>query len=218
MKKIFFVGIIFLFTFTSCDEEIIEDIVDSTITANEKKSEVLQEARQGFAADAEIAAIYGRNVSISGEIDLLKTDNAFVYVVQSDQLQSNQFYVPVFGAGPTRSPINFASMLQLVKDTTAANVLGTVFGTLATASIDPAANYSDSPQAIQTALINGGNTFIGQNNNVKIDMLLVPSKSIDTTLVVNTSADWIINFYSDARSLVLWINSSSGSVTTISGN
>lgn len=49
-------------------------------------------------------------------------------------------------------------------------------------------------------------------------MFLVPSKSIDTTLTVNNSADWIINFYSDSKSLVLWINSNSGVVTKLSGN
>lgn len=216
MKKLLFSCLMFLLLLSSCSETV-NDIVDSTITANQKKAEVLQAAKQDFAADAEIAAIYGRNVSQSGEVDLLNLENAFVYVVQSDIMQSNEFYVPVFGAGPVKSPINFDAMLQLVKDTTAANILGTVFGTLATASIDPAANYDDSPLAVQTALINGGSAFITQNTNTKIDMLLVPSKSIDSTSVIN-SADWIINFYSDSNSLVLWINSESGLVTTLSGD
>jgi hypothetical protein len=216
MKKLLFSCLMLLLLLSSCTETV-NDIVDSTITANQKKDEVLQTAKQDFSADAEIAAIYGRNVSQSGEIDLKSTDNAFVYVVQSDIMQSNEFYVPLFGAGPVKSPINFDAMLQLVKDTTAANILGTVFGTLATASIDPAANYDDSPLAVQTALVNGGSAFITQNTNTKIDMLLVPSKSIDSTSVIN-SADWIINFYSDSNSLVLWINSESGIVTTLSGN
>ena len=216
MKKLLFSSLMTLLLFSSCSETV-NDIVDSSITANQKKDEVLQTAKQDFAADAEIAAIYGRNVSQSGEVDLLNLENAFVYVVQSDIMQSNEFYVPVFGAGPVKSPINFDAMLQLVKDTTAANILGTVFGTLATASIDPVANYDDSPLAVQTALINGGSAFITQNTNTKIDMLLVPSKSIDSTSIVN-SADWLINFYSDSNSLVLWINSESGIVTTLSGN
>jgi len=216
MKKLLSASLLLLLLLCSCSETV-NDIVDSTITANQKKDEVLQTAKQDFAADAEIAAIYGRNVNQSGEIDLLSTDNAFVYVVQSDLMQSNEFYVPVFGAGPIKSPINFDAMLQLVKDTTASNILGTVFSTLATASIDPSANYDDSPLAIQTALLNGGSAFITQNTNTKIDMLLVPSKSIDSTSVIN-SADWIINFYSDSNSLVLWINSESGIVTTLSGN
>lgn len=216
MKKLLFSSLMILLLLSSCTDTV-NDIVDSTITANQKKDEVLQTAKLDFAADAEIAAIYGRNVSQSGEVDLLNLENAFVYVVQSDIMQSNEFYVPVFGAGPVKSPINFDAMLQLVKDTTAANILGTVFGTLATASIDPAANYDDSPSAVQTALINGGSAFITQNTNTKIDMLLVPSKSIDSTSIVN-SADWIINFYSDSNSLVLWINSESGIVTTLSGS
>lgn len=216
MKQLLFSSLMVLLLLSSCTDTV-NDIVDSTITANQKKDEVLQAAKQDFSSDAEIAAIYGRNVSQSGEVDLLNLENSFVYVVQSDIMQSNEFYVPVFGAGPIKSPINFDAMLQLVKDTTAANILGTVFGTLATASIDPAANYDDSPLAVQTALINGGSAFITQNTNTKIDMLLVPSKSIDSTSIIN-SADWIINFYSDSNSLVLWINSESGIVTTLSGN
>jgi len=34
-------------------------------------------------------------------------------------------------------------------------------------------------------------------------MLLLSSKSIDTTLLVNNSADWIVNFYNDFKSLEL---------------
>ncbi len=39
----------------------------------------------------------------------------------------------------------------------------------------------------------------------KIDMFLIPSKSIDTTSISNT-ADWIVNFYGDTSSLVLWLH------------
>lgn len=49
-------------------------------------------------------------------------------------------------------------------------------------------------------------------------MFLLPSKSIDTTLTINNSADWIVNFYSSNKSLVLWINSNSGVVKTLSEN
>ncbi|MBK7500531.1 MAG: hypothetical protein IPI19_15955 [Ignavibacteriales bacterium] len=88
-----------------------------------------------------------------GKIDLLETDNAFVYVVQSNNLQSNEFYVPVFAAGPVKSPINFSTMLSFIKDTTAGNILGNVFNRLATLAIDPNANYKDSPATIDTALV-----------------------------------------------------------------
>ncbi len=175
-------------------------------------------ARLDFANDAKLSAIYGWNVDINGNVDLLKTDNAFVYVVQSNQLQSNEFYVPVFAAGPIKSPINFSTMLSFIKDSTASNIFGKVFNRLSTLAIDPNANYKDSPAIIDTALVHGGDIFIAQNTGVKIDMFLVPSKSIDTTLVLNNSADWIVNFNSNSKSLVLWINSSSGVVTKLSGN
>jgi hypothetical protein len=60
--------------------------------------------------------------------------------------------------------------------------------------------------------------YLSQNNAAQIDMFLLPSKSIDTTLTVNNSADWIVNFYSSNKSLVLWIKSNSGVVTKLSGN
>ena len=219
MKKIFLGAALFLsFCFVGCEK--IADPIDETgkITAKEKVNDVLEKARLDFATDAKLSAIYGWNVDLLGKIDLLQTDNAFVYVVQSNNLQSNEFYVPVFAAGPIKSPITFSTMLSLVKDTTAGNILGNVFGRLSTLAIDPNANYKDSPATIDTALVHGGNIFLSQNVGSKVDMFLLPSKSIDTTLALNNSADWIVNFYSSNKSLVLWINSNSGVVTKLSGN
>ena len=220
MKNIFFALILtLLFYFVGCEKATDPNGgVDSDITAKEKVNDVLQNARADFATDAKLSAIYGLNVNLLGEVDLLKTDNAFVYVVQSNSMQSNEFYVPVFAAGPVRSPINFTTMLSFIKDTSAGNILNSVFNRLSTLAIDPAANYRDSPATIDTALVHGGNIFLTQNNGVKIDMYLLPSKSIDTTLTVNNSADWIVNFYSSSKSLVLWINSNSGAVTKLSAN
>lgn len=218
MKKIFLVlAISAAIYFYGCDK-VTEVDETGKVTAKEYVAEVLQKARLDFSADAQLAAIYGWNVNPEGKINLLETSNIFVYVVQSDSRQENEFYVPVFAAGPTRSPINFTSMLSLVKDTTASDILDNVFGRLATLSIDPTASYNDSPAAVDTALKHGGNAFMALNNNVQIDMFLLPSKSIDTTLTVNNSADWIVNFYNNTKSLVLWINSNSGVVTKLSGN
>ncbi len=127
-------GIIFLLIFiiSACNvEDLISELGNSTITAKSKVAEVLNKSKNDFADDAQLAAIYGLNVSGKGEVDLQKpTENAFVYVVQSDSEQSNEFYVPVFNSTPVRSPINFASMLLLVEDQAAKNILGSVFGTV----------------------------------------------------------------------------------------
>ena len=220
MKNLFaFLAIMLAFYLMGCEKVTDPNGgVDSDITAKEKIDEVMQKASLDFAADAKLSAIYGWNVDLLGNVDLLKTNNAFVYVVQSNTLQSNEFYVPVFAAGPLKSPINFTTMLSFIKDTTAGNILGKVFNRLSTLAIDPNANYKDSPATIDTAFVHGGNTFLIQNSGVKTDMYLLPSKSIDTTLVANNSADWIVNFYSDSKSLVLWINSNTGIVTKLSGN
>ncbi|MFZ2322844.1 MAG: hypothetical protein WAV89_04005 [Ignavibacteriaceae bacterium] len=219
MKKLLMILNILFLLIVGCDKATNPDVgVDSSITAKESINDVLQKARLDFSTDVKLTGIYGWNVSTSGDVDLLKADNAFVYVVQSNSLQQNEFYVPVFAAGPVKSPINFTTMLSFVKDTTAENILGKVFSSLSTISISDNADYNDSPAAINTALANGGNTFISQNSGTKIDMFLVPGKSIDTTLTVNNSADWIVNFYSSSKSLVLWINSNTGTVTKLSGN
>lgn len=217
-RWVYLILTLFLVVFTACEK--ITDPVEKTgsITAKENVDKILQKAKLDFAVDAQLAAIYGWNVDTSGNINLLESDNAFVYVVQSTQLQENEFYIPVYAAGPVKSPINFTSMLSLIKDTTASGILDNVFGRLATVYIDPNAVYKDSPAAIDTALAHGGTSFITQNPGSKIDMYLVPGKSIDTMLSITNSADWIINFRSDTKSLVLWINSNSGVVTKLSGN
>jgi hypothetical protein len=221
LKKHFIaLNLILIIIVSACNlEDLITDAENSNITAKSKINDVLSAAKSKFANDAQLSAIYGLNVSTKGEIDLLKPDkNAFVYVVQSDSEQSNEFYVPVFGSTPVRSPINFTSMLSLVENQTAKDILGNIFGTLSTVHIEPSVNYDDSP-AIITTLLNRSDVqvFRSVNSGSKMDMFLIPSKSIDTTSVSNT-ADWIVNFYSETTSLVLWLHpgTMNGIVTKIS--
>ncbi|QQS35848.1 MAG: hypothetical protein IPM56_16645 [Ignavibacteriales bacterium] len=216
MKKIYLL-IVTSILFLSCNEDDIEELFDSTITAKEPISEVITAARTTFAADARLSAIYGKGVDINGEIDLRNTVslNAFVYIVQSSINQSNEFYVPVFGAGPVKSPINFITILSFISDTTAKNIVSAALGTLASVSIDDSVDYMDSPAVIDTAMQYGGSVFMDQHSDTKIDLLLLPSKSIDTTSISN-SADWIVNFHSSSGSLVLWLNTQTGNVIKLS--
>ena len=220
LKKIIIISFLLLLHLSACNvEDLLNEAKDSEITAKLKTNEVLSTARNDFSADAELSAIYGLNVNIKGQIDLLKpTENAFVYVVQSDSKQSNEFYVPVFGSSPVKSPINFTSMISLVKDQTAKDILGNVFGLLSTVHISSSASYDDSPAVIEKMFQRSDvSTFRSFNPVSKIDMFLIPSKSIDTTSVSN-SADWIVNFYADTTSLVLWLHPGtvSGTITKIS--
>ena len=220
MKKFIFISFCLFLLLSACNlEDLIDEAQDSEITAKLKTNEVLSTARNDFAADAELSAIYGLNVNVQGQVDLLKpTQNAFVYVVQSDSEQSNEFYIPVFGSSPVKSPINFNSMISLVKDQTAKDILGNVFGLLSTVHISSSAGYDDSPSVIEKMFQRSDvSTFRSFNPVSKIDMFLIPSKSIDTTSVSN-SADWIVNFYADTTSLVLWLHPGtvSGTITKIS--
>jgi|GEM_PF-1314217 len=220
MKKNFVILTLMLFVIAACNpEDLISEFGDSVITAKSKIGEVLNTAKSNFASDAKLSAIYGVNVSNKGRVDLLKPlDNAFVYVVQSDSAKTNEFYVPVYKSYPVKSPINFTTMLSYIEDDQAKSILGSVFGKLSEINISSTASYDDSPQVIEKLLSRSDvSSFRTANPNSKIDMILIPSKSIDTTSITNT-ADWIVSFYEDTLSLVLWLHPGtvSGSVDVIS--
>lgn len=220
MKNQIMLLLIFIFFIAACSpEDLISEFGDSVITAKSKVGEVLNFAKSNFEQDAKLAAIYGFNVSTKGQVDLLKpTDNAFVYVVQSDSAQLNEFYVPVYNSYPVKSPINFTTMLSYIEDAQAKSILGNVFNKLSKINISSTASYDDSPDVLNKMLSRTDvSSFRSANPNSKIDMILIPSKSIDSTSVTNT-ADWIVNFYGDTSSLVLWLHPGtvSGTVDVIS--
>ena len=221
--KFFYTAIFLLmFSLSGCKtDEIVNELINSEITAKSEVTEVISTAQSNFTNDANLTAIYGLNVNSNGKIDLLKpTENAFIYVVQSDSDQANEFYVPVFNSSPVKSPVNFNDMLSLVKDNQAKNILGFVFGKLSTIHIDPSVNYADSPEVLNKMFARSEvASFRTLNPDAKTDMFLIPSKSIDTISVSNT-ADWIVNFYDDNTSLVLWLHpgTSSGIIEVLSGN
>jgi hypothetical protein len=214
MKKILTIFVLAL-AFAYCKKSDNPlDSVDSTITAREQVAEVVAKAREDFAPDSKLAIIYGRNVQKSGDIDLLTpTESQFIYGVQSDSKSGNEFYIPVFGAGPVKSPLNFTDLLNTIKDTTAKGIIGKVFQQLSKVSIEDNTAWIDSPQLINVGLNNGGNTFITSNNDTQIDMLLVPGVSIDLTYI-DYKAIWIINFHNSSKSLVLLIDAVSGKFIT----
>jgi hypothetical protein len=208
---------IFLLIINSCkEEELISGFGNSIITAKEKLGEVMNTAHNDFAADAQLTAIYGWNVNSQGEIDLLKpNESAFVYVVQSDTVQQNEFYVPVYDASPVKSPINFTTMLSFIKDNNAKEIMGDAFDMLSGIHIDASAGYNDSPEVLDAMFSrNDVTTFRTTNPETKIDMFLVPGISLGDT--VNNTADWVVNFYADTLSLVLWRHTNDGSITVLS--
>ena len=214
MKNVIILFFLFIFLISACNpEDLISEFGTAVITAKSKVGEVLNTAMTDFADDAKLAAIYGLNVDSKGQVDLQRpTENAFVYIVQSDSVsianpsEANQFYVPVYKLTPVRSPLNFNTMASFIKDAQAKNIMELVFGELSTIHIDPSASYDDSPEVLNLMFSrNDVTTFRTANPGAKTDMYLIPSKSIDTTSVSNT-VDWIVNFYGDSTSLVLWLH------------
>lgn len=219
MKKV--VLLLLSLIFISCEEEITPpiDYPDAKVTAKKNIDAVVAAARNGYSADAELAGIYGREVSPSGEVDLVNTQslNAFVYIMQSDAVGENDFFIPVYGANPVRSPINFNNMLSYIKDSTAKTTVNGALSFLATINIDTNSVYDDSPAVLNTLFaINEVAEFRSAHPDTKIDMFLFPSKAIDPVNGFDHSADWVVNFYSAAESLVLWLNSETGAIEIIS--
>ncbi len=207
-----------VFVLLSCNvDELVNEIAVEKITAKEKIGAVINTAKSNFASDAKLSAIYGREVDTEGKIDLLNTSSvsAFVYVVQSDSLQTNEFYVPVIGSNPVKSLVNFNTMLSFIKNNTTKNIMETVFGTLATVSVSASAVYDDSPQVLNQMLSRSDVTSF-RSAESKIDMFLLPGKSLDTSFT--NTADWIVNFYGDTSSLVLWLHpgNSTGTIDPLS--
>ncbi|MBN1639063.1 MAG: hypothetical protein JW866_08850 [Ignavibacteriales bacterium] len=216
MKKILFLIVLSFAIFVSCDDE---NILQSLFTAKENVNPVLS-AAASWSSDAKLAGIYGWNISTDGKVNLLSpTTNAFVYIVQSDSKGSNEFYVPVYAAGPVKSPINFTTMLGYIQDPTAKGILSTIFGALATTNINSSATYHDSPAVLTTMLARSDvSTFRSSHSGSKIDMFLLPSAAISIPGVIGNSsyADWIVHFYTDSNSLVLYYNRQFGTIIKIS--
>ena len=204
---------------TSCNvNDLVSEVANGKITAKEKLGEVIKKARSDFASDSKLAVIYGRNVSTSGEIDLLGDDltSNFYYIVQSDSVaavdpeKANQFYIPVYKSDPIRSPLNINDILSLIKNQNAKDIVGGAFGIIGTVGISTSASYSDSPAALNSVLeTDEVKSFRALNATSQIDMYLFPSKSISDSSGINNTADWIVNFYSSNSSLVYWVKSGS---------
>ena len=221
MKKYLFImiALIAVISFSCNVNDLVSEVANGKITAKEKLGEVINKAKSDFAADAKLAVIYGRDVSTSGEIDLLG-DNVFsnfYYIVQSDSVaavnppEANQFYIPVFKSDPVRSPLTVSDIVSLIKDQTAKDIVNGAFGVIGTVGISTSASYSDSPAALSSALgTDAAKTFRALNPASQIDMYLFPSKSVNDTLGTTNAADWVVNFYSSNSSLVLWVSTGNG--------
>jgi len=97
-------------------------------------------------------------------------------------------------------------MLTFIKNNQVKILLESVFSKIAEVNINTSVYYDDSPEVINKMLARSDvTTFRANNMGSKIDMILIPSKSIDT-LNVRNDADWIVNFYGDTSSLVLWLH------------
>ncbi len=208
--------IMLLLTAGCTDEELTSPENSRYITAEDELEAVLEAARHD-KADSELAGIYARNIGPDGTIDLLRPEaNQMFYITQSASDSSNAFYVAIYKAGPTKLPFDINTLIGMVQDTTARNVLETAFQLLGRVHIDPSVHYSDS-DAIMTIVSNfqEADSFYTTNEDAITDLYLIPSITLSVSGTDN-SADWIANLRSETGgNLVLHINTQSGNQVTI---
>ncbi len=186
------------------------------ITATDELEAVLEVARHD-RSDSELAGIYARNISPDGTIDLLQPGlSQMVYITQSAADSSNAFYLAVYKVGPTRLPFDINTLIGMVQDTTARNVLETAFQMLGRVHIDPSVDYSDSDLIM--AVVNDfeeAESFYAANEDAATDLYLIPSITLSVN-GVDDSADWIANLRSETGgNLVLHINTQLGNKVTV---
>ncbi len=220
MKKLLVVLLV-VFVSACSDEDnplnnLVDDVLQSKITAKEELAKVEVKAQTEFSSDAKLAAIFARNIGLDGEIDLLKFSklNGFIYAMQSAEQEDNRFYLPVYLAGPRELPLTLNDLLVHINDEDAKNTIAAALGLLATVNISSEAQYLDSDDAMELFLAHGGQTFVNVEADASVDLFLFPSKSINANGLEN-SADWIAHFYTSSKSLVLWLNSGTSIVTEL---
>ncbi|HEX3073025.1 MAG TPA: hypothetical protein VHP30_05385 [Ignavibacteriales bacterium] len=211
MKKLFYILIaISAVFFFSCsdDDNPIGEILGTTITAKSKIADVQTTAKTGFASDAKISAIYGRNVGKNGTVDFLSLDSTvtgFVYIVNSSSKADTKAYIPLPIIGVVESPVSIGTMLSYINDATTKSALDGMLKGVASVSFEDAALTAcyDSPAAITKALTKDEvSAFMRAHQDAKIDVLLVPSLSLTS----GSTADWIVHLYAGSLSKVVWIH------------
>ncbi len=206
----------FLLTVDCTDQNLTSPEDSRYITAADELEAVLEAARHD-KSDSELAGIYARNISPDGTIDLLQPGTSqMIYITQSASDSSNSFYLAVYKAGPTKLPFDINTLIGMVQDTAARNVLETAFQLLGRVHIDPSVHYSDS-DLIMTVVkdYEAAESFYTINQDAVTDLYLIPSKTLSVSGVDN-SADWIANLRSETGdNLVLHINTQLGNKVTV---
>lgn len=216
MKKLILLLLaVLVFSFAGCEDNPVEDILNTKVTAKKNVDAVKTKSKTDFSSDAQMSGIIGRNVSIDGTIDLIDFTSVkgFIYMMQSESKGSEQFYMPVFASDPVKLPFTLSDLLSLIDDPDSRERMEDVFALLSTVSISESAEYPDSDEAMERFLKAGGQDYVSANTNAKVDLFLVPSTTI-TLNGLQSSADWVCNFYGGNTSLTLWLNSGTGIVTT----
>lgn len=251
MKKLLFLVTVLFVTsiFYSCSDtttNIINDLVSNKITAKDRLDSAFAQASRKYSPSVKLVLVFGKNVIFEGN-DAGKTDitgltafsnpdsiGAWIYVFKKPGSDTLAVYTPnpIPGARDCielTSIFNFNTILSLIADTSAKNIVSGCWSMLTTntnffistssseiVNSDVSLNYSYTANPVikfnssfvPTSSTNNGQTFFTSGTNKTVNMFLIPALG---TLELPKFVTALINFPSD-----LWVvnyKKTNGSVT-----
>jgi hypothetical protein len=243
MKKLAYLVIILLVSsvFYSCSENVtnvINDIISNKITVKDRLDSAFAQASRKYSPSVKLVLIFGKNVIFEGT-DAGKTDitglsalsnpdtiGAWLYIFKKPGSDTLAVYTPNPTPGARdcielTSIFNFNTILSLIADTSAKNIVSGCWSTLATntnffistssseiVNSDVSLGYSNTANPvikfnssfIPTSSTNNGQSFFASGTNKTVNMFLIPAlgtlKLPDfVTSLINFPSDlWIVNY------------------------
>lgn len=227
--------------FYSCSENVtnvINDIISNKITAKDRLDSAFAQASRKYSPSVKLVLIFGKNVIFEGS-DAGKTDitglsalsnpdtiGAWLYIFKKPGSDTLAVYTPNPTPGARdcielTSIFNFNTVLSLIADTSAKNIVSGCWSLLTTnnnffistssseiVNSDSSLRYSNTANPvikfnssfIPTSSTNNGQSFFSSGTNKTVNMFLIPAlgtlKLPDfVTSLINFPSDlWIVNY------------------------
>jgi hypothetical protein len=220
--------------FASCgSEEIINNIVSNEVTAKERLNSAIADAHSSYGDTTNLVLIFGKNVQPNGTTELSALTaitnpdsiGAWLYIFKSPTDTTLRVYTPnplptSNGCIELTAFFNINSLLGLIQDTSARNIVSGALDIILTSNItistqtgnlvdsDVSMGYANNTNPIikfnanyvpDTSSLNG-NTFMATGTNQSRNMFLIPAAgtlylpNFITQLTDFPNDLWIVNY------------------------
>jgi hypothetical protein len=242
MKKIIFVLLLVFSsaTFFSCSDtatNIINDIISNKVTAKDRLDSAFAQASRKYSPSVKLVMIFGKNVIFDGN-DVGKTDMTGISALSNPDTIGTWLYIfkkpgtdtlavytpnPLPGARDCielTSIFNFNTVLNLIADTSAKNIvsgalsmltnnsffISTSSSEIVNSDIAYGYSYSSNPiikfnsSYIPTSSTSNGQSFFNAGTNKTVNMFLIPALGTLNlpayiTSLLNFPGDlWVVNY------------------------